>query len=189
MSQLAKRMALIALAIGVLAAALAACASPAPPAAPASGGGGVNAFHTPNPALQSPTPTFPGFTIGAWPSDYSPDANGSVTIYVVCRIQDPSMGSAPRPAAGQVVLISVGSPLNLAQNVTTDNSGLGNWQFTIVDKQNGQPVVVTVTTNFQGQTYSANTFFTPSPVAPPSPSASPTGSPTGSPSPSASPSP
>lgn len=182
MSQMAKRVALIALAIGVLGAALVACASPAPPAAPAaSGGGGVNAFHTPNPALQSPTPGFPAFTVGAWPSDYSPAANGTVTIYVVCRIQDPSMSGPPRPAAGQVVTINVGSPLNLAQNVTTDNSGLGNWQFTIVDKQNGQPVVVTVTTNFQGKTYTANTFFTPSPVAPPSPSASPSGSPTATP--------
>ncbi len=181
MSQMAKRVALIALAIGVLAAALAACASPTPPAPPATGGGGVNAFHTPNPALQSPTPPVPGFTIGAWPSDYSPDASGSVTIYVVCRIQDSSMGSAPRPAAGQVVTINVGPPLNLAYNATTDNSGLANWQFTIVDKQYGQPVVVTVATNFQGKTYTANTFFTPSPVAPPSPSPGPSGSPTATP--------
>ena len=182
MSQMAKRVAFLALAFGVLAAALAACASPAPPAAPSSSGG-VNAFHTPNPALQSPTPNFPGFTIGAWPSDYSPAANGTVTIYVVCRIQDPSMGSAPRPAAGQSVLVNVGAPLNLAQSVTTDNSGLGTWTITIVDKQNAVPVVVTVTTNYNGQTYSANTFFTPSPVAPPSPTGGPkpTGTPGGTP--------
>ncbi len=182
MSHMAKRVALIALAFGVLAAGLAACASPAPPTPPATGGGGVNAFHTPNPALQSPTPAFPAFTIGAWPSDYSPAAGGTVTIYVVCRIQDPSMGSAPRPAAGQVVTINVGPPLNLAQNVTTDNAGLGNWQFTVVDNQNGQPVVVTVTTNFQGKTYTANTFFTPSAAAASSPSPNPSGTPNATPS-------
>lgn len=181
MSQMAKRVAFIALAIGVLAAALAACASPTPASAPPSGG--VNAFHTPNPALQSPTPQFPAFTIGTWPSDYSPAANGSVTIYVSCRIQDPSMSGPPRPAAGQVVNISVGPPLNLVQNQTTDNAGFAAWSFTIVDKQNGSPVVVTVTTNFRGQTYTANTFFTPSPVTPPSPTAGPkpTGTPSGTP--------
>ena len=186
MSQKAKQVAFIALAIGVLAVALAACASPAPPAPPSTSGG-VNAFHTPNPALQSPTPAFPGFTIGAWPSDYSPAANGNVTIYISCRIQDPSMAAAPRAAAGQVVTVNVGPPLNLVQSVTTDNSGLGAWSLTIHDNQFASPVVVTVTTNYQGHTFSANTFFTPSPVAPPSPS--PGGKPTGTPSPTPSPTP
>ncbi|HKS69339.1 MAG TPA: hypothetical protein VJQ45_02895, partial [Ktedonobacterales bacterium] len=81
------------------------------------------------------------------------------------------------------VLINVGSPLNLATSVTTDKSGLGAWTITIVDKQNAVPVVVTVTTNYNGQTYSANTFFTPSPVAPPSPTSGPkpTGTPGGTP--------
>jgi hypothetical protein len=181
MSQKAKRISLITLAIGVFAVALAACAAPATPAPPSTGGG-VNAFHTPNAALQSPTPAFPGFTVGAWPSDYSPAAGGTVTIYVICRIQDPSMAAAPRPAAGQVVTINVGAPLNLAQNVTTDNSGLADWQLTIVDQQGGSPVVVTVTTNYRGHTYSTATFFTPSPIATPSPSASPTGTPSVTPS-------
>lgn len=184
MSQMAKRVAFIALAIGVLAAALAACASPAPASAPPSGGGGVNAFHTPNPALQSPTPAFPGVTLGIWPSDYSPSANGTVTIYASCRIQDSSMASAPRPCVGQVITITVGAPLNLVQNVTTDNSGFAAWTITIVDKQNAVPVVVTATMNFPGQSVPpATTFFTPSPVAPPSPTAgpNPTGTPGGTP--------
>ncbi|MFI5271766.1 MAG: hypothetical protein ACHQ4H_01880 [Ktedonobacterales bacterium] len=160
----AQRMALVLAAVGVLSIALVACQAPGVSVQASNGASnGANVFHTPNPGNLTPTPAFPAFTIGAWPSDYSPGPTGTITIMVSCRIQDPTMATAAKPAAGQTVTISVGAPVNQLNNVTTDASGLATWTLTINDTQAGTPVVVDVSTNFHGQTYSNSTFFTPSP--------------------------
>ena len=39
----------------------------------------------------SATPTFAPFTIGAWPSNSMPDANDRMVIFIICRVQDPTM--------------------------------------------------------------------------------------------------
>ena len=94
----ARRFAILLAALSSLSVTLVACqvtgASPGSSGSPNSS----FTFTTPNPKSQSPTPTFPAFTIGAWPSNYSPQALDNITIYVLCRVQNPSMtGPASAP--------------------------------------------------------------------------------------------
>lgn len=77
----------------LIAAILAACAAPTV-AGTTSTDNGINVFRTPNPNDASPTPTFPPFTVGAWPSNYSPANNEHMTIYVLCKSQ-PKNQSGP----------------------------------------------------------------------------------------------
>ncbi|WIG57705.1 MAG: hypothetical protein OJF49_000450 [Ktedonobacterales bacterium] len=185
MSLQAKRFALLMVALSIIAVALVACQTPTAPTQNNSNNGGVNVFHTPNPALQTPTPAFPPFTIGTWPSNYSPNSGDNLTIYVICRNQDASMQSAPKPAVGVGVTISIDPPFNNTKVVTTGADGIAAWTFQMTDTSSGQPVQVTVTaTGPDGKTYVAQTFFTPSPAAA-SPSPSPSGTPgSGTPQPS-----
>lgn len=184
MSQQAKRFGLMMIAVSLISIVLVACQSPSAPTGAQQGPGGVNVFHTPNPALDTPTPTFPPFTIGAWMSNYSPATKDTITIYVLCKIQDQAFTGPPRPAAGQGVTISIGPPINQANGVTTDGSGLGAWTLQINDNQAGVPVQVTVSTSYKGQSYSAATFFTPAPGGNATPTGNPSGTPSGSPQPS-----
>jgi hypothetical protein len=137
-----------------------------------------NVFHTPNPSLNSPTPTFPGFTVGAWPSNYSPNNNDTLTIYVICRIQDPTMQQPPKPAQGVTVVVNFNpagpAAVNLAPvSGVTGSDGIAAFTFQLNDPTSGVPIVVQASATFQGATYTAQTFFTPNPEAKPSPTAGP----------------
>jgi hypothetical protein len=181
----ARRFALLAAALLLLSVVLVACATPAAPAAPAGNNtGGVNIFHTPNPNAASPTPTFPPFTIGAFPSNYSPSNNEHMTIYVLCRIQPQDLSGPPTPASGITVQVFVGAPINQSFTKATGNDGLAAIEFDENDPQSGLPVPVDVTVVYKGVTYHAETFFTPNPTAAPTatPGETPTGTPTGAPS-------
>jgi len=184
MSQQAKRFTLMLVAVSLISVVLVACQTPSTPTVAQGGPGGVNVFHTPNAALDTPTPTFPPFTIGAWMSNFSPAANDTITIYVLCKIQDQTFHGPARPAAGQPVTITIGPPINQANTVTADSSGLGAWTLKINDKQSGVPVQVTVSTTYKGQAYTRSTFFTPAPGGKASPSPNPSQTPDGSPQPS-----
>jgi hypothetical protein len=145
-----------------------------------SGGGGYT-FTTPNPASQSPTPKFPTFTIGAWPSNYSPQPLDNITIYVLCRVQTANMSSpatAPNPL---VVTVQINAPINQSYKGTTDANGLAAIPVSFSDPKPGTPVQVTVYATYGGTTYSNTTFFTPGATLKPSPT------PTGSVTPGASP--
>jgi hypothetical protein len=169
MSAHAKRFGLMVAALSILSIALVACQAPgsAVTAGP-QGGNGVNVFRTPNSSLASPTPTFPPFTVGAWPSNYSPANNDNITIYVLCRVQDPTMnGPAHPPAQHLQVTIIVGAPVNQTYTGTTDNDGLAAIPMAINDSSSGKPVVVQATVNYGNATYLAQTFFTPAPNKPP----------------------
>ena len=181
----ARRFALLAAALLLLSVILVACATPTAPAAPAGGNTGVNVFRTPNPKAVSPTPTFPPFTIGASPSNYSPSNNEHMTIYVVCRIQPSDFSFPPQPAAGISVQAFVGAPINQSFTKTTASDGTAAIEFDENDPQSGVPVPVEVTAVYKGVTYHAETFFTPNPTAAPTatPGGTPTGTPTGPPGP------
>jgi hypothetical protein len=169
MSAHAKRFALMVAALIILSIALVACQAPgtAVTAGPQSGNG-VNVFRTPNSSLTSPTPTFPPFTVGAWPSNYSPGNNDNITIYVLCRVQDPTMnGPAKPPAQHLQVTIIVGAPVNQTYTGSTDNDGLAAIPLAINDSDSGRPVVVQASVNYGNATYTAQTFFTPAPAKPP----------------------
>lgn len=172
----AKRCALFVAALSIIAVVCVACAAPSSPL-PSSGNnsGGVTGFHTPLPNNGQPTPAFPPFTMGAWPSNYSPGNNDTITVYVLCRVQDQSMLTPPKPPSQPLTITIVLSPIGGTYQGTTDADGLATITFTLNDPSSGQPVTVTASTTYNGQAYNAQTFFTPSPGAKASPSSNPGG--------------
>jgi hypothetical protein len=178
MSDQAKRFALLVMALSVLAVLLVACGSSGPADYSSSGGGGVlDGFKTPNPALWTPTPTFPPFTIGAWPSNYSPLNNDTVTIYVLCRVQHADMSQPPDPAASVPIHIDIQDPFTKSADGTTDAEGLAAIPMSFSDPKTGYPVRVYVAGQWGGKTWHAETFFTPAVET--APTATPAPSPTG----------
>ncbi len=179
----ARRLGLLFTSLFLIGIAVVACAAPAAPATSSSSNNGNNAnnvFHTPDPNQQSPTPTFPGFTVGAWPSNYSPGNNDNITIYVICRIQDPTMQTPPKPAPGLHVIVSFTPAGNAAFNQspltgTTGSDGIAAVPLQLSDPTSGVPIIVQVSVTYQGVTYTAETFFTPNPQAKPTPTAGSTG--------------
>ena len=171
----ARRLGLLLASFCLIGLAVAACATPAAPSTNVpSSENGSNVFQTPNPALNTPTPTFPGFTIGAWPSQYSPGNNDTITIYVICRIQDPTMVNPPKPAAGVVVSLSFQAAANAAasfapQTEPTASDGIAAFTVQVNDPTSGVPIIVYASTNYGGVPYQAQTFFTPNPMASPTP--------------------
>lgn len=157
-----RRWALMLLALVTLAVSLVACETPSGTTPNSSGnGGGLPISSGGGPAV-SPTPTFPPFTIGAWPSDRSPAVNDTVTIYVICRVQDQSMnGPSTPPPAGQKIQIIVGDPINQPLQGVTGPDGIAAVPVTFNDPRPGFPVVVQVSTEWKGKTYTNSTFFTP----------------------------
>lgn len=176
-AQLAKRFALLVVAFTLISVALVACQAPAASQAGtnpiAASGSGGNAFRTPVPP--TPVKDFPPFTVGAWPSSYSPGNVDTLTIYVLCRIQDQTMNTPPTPAAGLTVNVIFDTGQN--GSGVTDASGLATVVFSINDPNSGTPVRVTISTNYKGVEYHAETFFTPSPLVRPSPTAGASGTP------------
>lgn len=179
MSTHAKRFALLIVALSVVAVALVACQTPAATGTTQGQTGGVNVFHTPTPP--APTPTFPPFTIGAWPSNFSPNNSDTITIYALCRVQNQAMtGPAQPPSAGTPVTFSA-QGLGTGATRPTDADGLASWTFQISGASVGQPIVVQVTASYNGQTYQNTTFFTVSPANAPKPTKTPGGNGNGPP--------
>lgn len=165
--------------------AVVACASPQGSTTYNNNGSTGNVFQTPA-ILSSPTPPFPGFTVGTWPSNYSPGNTGTLTIYVICRKQDPSMQTPATPAANVPIVLSFssagGDSLSLqAMTGQTGTDGIAAFTFQFSDPYSGVPVEVQALATYNGISYTAQTFFTPNPEAKPTPSV------TASPSPSATP--
>ena len=173
----AKRFALFMVALSIIAIVFVGCATPSSLPTSNGGSGAVTGFHTPAANNGQPTPAFPPFTIGAWPSNYSPGNNDTITIYVLCRVQDQTMLTPAKPAPGLNVTIVLSGPVGGTYQGVTDAAGLAAINFTVNDPSSGQPVTVTASTTYNGQAYSAETFFTPSPGAKPSPSPNPNGTP------------
>lgn len=179
----ARRFAILAVALTTLSVTLVACQT-------SGGAGGIGGapssgftFTTPNPSV-SPTPTFPPFTIGAWPSNYSPQALDNITIYVLCRVQNPSMSGPATAPSPLTVTVLVGAPINKTLSGTTDANGLVALPLSFSDPNPGAPVQVTVSANYRGQTYANQTFFTPGATYTPTPTNGPSVTPgSGTPSP------
>ena len=168
MSFHAKRFALLFIAFGIIAISLVACQTPN---SANTGTGNTILIPTPNTTNLSPTPNFPGFTIGAWPSNFSPNLSDTITIYIVCRVQNTSMtGPSQPPPAGQTINVNVGSPISQQYSVRTTADGYATVTFSFTDPNPGQPVIVKVSTFYKGN-YAAQTFFTPGPNVAPTPTA------------------
>ncbi len=184
----ARQFGLVGTLLFLLATILAACAAPTVVPSTSSNNGNINVFRTPNPNDASPTPTFPPFTVGAWPSNYSPANNASMTIYVLCKAQPTNQSGPATPVVGATVDIYVGAPVNVdvtngPNKPVTDASGLATGQFDLNDPHSGVPVTVTITVVLGNKTYRAATFFTPSPTEAPTATPGPSKTPTGTVSP------
>jgi hypothetical protein len=124
----------------------------------------------------TPTPTAPPYTIGAFASNETPNVNDSITIYVIFHING-------KPQGGATVSIyfstTNGSGIaqlnNQAGAKQTGDDGWAAFPITFTGLTSQQPVIVSVTVNFNGQNYAPiqnpAAFFTP--IAP-TPAASPT---------------
>jgi hypothetical protein len=170
----ARRIALLVIGLGLLTTSFVACASSGSPTDGSSPDSGVGGFKTPNPALFTPIPTFPAFTIGAWPSNYSPQNNDTVTIYVICRAQPSNLSSPPQPPNPPVnVHVEIHDPFAKTADGVTDASGLAAIPISFSDPKSGYPVRVYVSAPYGGRTYNAETVFTPNVTQPPPPTATP----------------
>ena len=180
-----RRFGLLGTLLFLLAVILAACAAPTV-AGTTTTGSGINVFRTPNPNDVSPTPTFPPFTVGAWPSNYSPANNEHMTIYVLCKQQPTNQAGPATPVPlNTPVDIYIGAPVNRdiddghGHKPVTDSTGLATGQFDLNDPQSGLPVTVSVTVTLGNKSYHAETFFTPNPTQAPTPTPGPSTTPTG----------
>jgi hypothetical protein len=176
----AKRIGLLAMALALMVMLLAAC-SAGPVAISPNVGGGNLTFQTPDAAQNTATPTFPLFTVGAWVSNYSPNINDSITIYVICRVQDPTMATPPHPPApGLQVRVILSGPINASLNGPTGTDGIAAIPYVVNDPYVGQPVTISVHVGYGGQDYKAQSFFTSGPTTPITPTAVASGTPKGS---------
>jgi hypothetical protein len=156
--------------LGLLMMSLVSCASSNSPVDTGSSQGGVEGFKTPNPNLFTATPQFPTFTIGAWPSNYTPQNNDTVTIYVLCRVQPRDLsgpGQPPPYPPGVSVHVEIHDPFTKSADGTTDASGLATIPISFSDPKSGYPVRVYVSTSYGNHTYNAETVFTPNVTEPP----------------------
>lgn len=168
----ASRLGLLLVGLMLLALSLVACQS-SDQSNTGSSGDALSSFKTPNPGLFTPTATFPPFTIGAWPSNYSPQNNDTVTIYVLCRVQPADMSgppTAPNPPVS--VHISIADPFQQSADGKTDATGLAAIPISFSDPKSGYPVRVSVSAAYKNVTYNAETVFTPNVTQPPSPTVS-----------------
>lgn len=180
MSNRVKRLTLLLFACSVISISLVACQASGSPNVSSgdSGGNNIAGFKTPNAALWTPTPTFPPFTMGVWPSNYSPALNDTITIYVQCRLQHADMAGPADPAANMAVHVSIPA-LGKTLDGTTDAVGTAAIQLTYSAPVSGTPIRVYVTAQYKGTSYNAETVFTPdiskppTPTAPPNPTATP----------------
>jgi hypothetical protein len=155
-------LALFVLAATLLATALAACSAAG--AAPLNNGPNSFVFSTPDTSQYTPTPQFPPFTIGAWVSNFSPNISDNITIYVICRVQDPSMQTPSRPPSSPVsVNVILSGPINDTLSGTTGADGIAAIPYAVNDPYVGEPVTITANVQWQGHTYSAQSFFTSAP--------------------------
>lgn len=163
----AKHLGILAAALVVIGLALAACTSN-PLAAGASNAPSGLTFITPDTSQYTATPGFASFTVGAWVSNFSPNINDTITIYVLCRIQDTTMQTASQPPSTSIpIKVVLQGPIGATLSGATDADGIAAIPYTLNDPFVGQPVNVFVTAIYKNQAFYAQTFFTAAPNTPP----------------------
>jgi hypothetical protein len=160
----ARRIGLLAMALTFMAMLLVACTGNPVVVTPNSGGGGLS-FQTPDTAQNTATPTFPPFTVGVWVSNYSPNVSDTITIYVICRVQDTTnMTNPPHPPApGLQVRIILEGPINGNLSGNTGADGIAAISYSLNDPYVGQPVTIIAHVVYGNKDYTAQSFFTTGP--------------------------
>jgi hypothetical protein len=130
------------------------------------------AGSVPQGALITPPP-FPTLTAGAWMDDMSPQAGQSVTLYVLVRVNDPTMETPSKPPNPPAQVSATVTGTGASFQGQTDSDGFATFHFSANGKPT-QPDVIDVTVTFNGYTVQTTTFFTVlPPVATPSPTPKP----------------
>lgn len=145
------------LGLGVL---LSAC-NPLQPTTQAQAGPNLPVIQTPA-GSTTPTPGPLQYTVGAWPSNYTPAVGDTVTIFVSFR----DAGAPIKGAAATAIAYYPGSHGIGGGPVVTDSQGYAAIDMPVnglagTTGQTRQTVQVRVTVSYQGQTYQATTNFTP----------------------------
>jgi hypothetical protein len=126
------------------------------------------ALSTPSTRLAQPTPAFPPFTLGAWPSNSTPNASDRIMIFVICRIQDAAASMASTPASGVQVQLHIADPINQTYLGTTQQDGIARVSISFYVARPGLPVLVDAEAAWHGAIYQSQTSFTPAPNGRPS---------------------
>lgn len=123
------------------------------------------ALHTPS---LSPTPTAPPYTIGAYASNPSPHTSDTITIYVIFHMMQ---NGSSKPVGGASVSLyfrtATGNGIDQlnsqAGGKQTANDGWAAFTVTYTNLPNQTPILVDVTVQANGQTYTQKgaAFFTP----------------------------
>jgi hypothetical protein len=153
-----RRWALLLVALALLAVALVACGLPNANSSLPSAGAAM--MSTPVGAAAA-TPSFSPFTIGAWPSNSMPGEGESVTIYVICRVQDPTMVGPSAPAVGQTVYVRLLDPVNRTFKGTTGSDGIARVPVTYGHARANVPILAEALSGWKGTMYQSQTSFTP----------------------------
>lgn len=146
--------------LGCLALLFAAC-NPLPGSTPAQAGQYFPVIRTPT-GSTTPTAGPLAYTVGAWPSDYAPAAQSSITIFVSFR-------HAGEPIARAVVTAEAyypGSHSVFVGPVSTNGQGYAALPMRVgalasPSGKTNRTVQVTVTVTYLGSAYTATTNFTP----------------------------
>jgi hypothetical protein len=142
-----------------------ACQPPARGSAPA--GSGFQMLASPANGSASALPTVAPFTIGAWPSNSMPGSSDQVTIYVICRVQNPTMMGPSMPATHLTVVVRALDPINRTAVGITSNDGIARVPVAFSGMHTGKPILVEVAATWHGVTYRGETSFTPAPQGQP----------------------
>lgn len=169
-----RRRALLLLALAILMVSLSACQlGDRSPSQGSSGSALSLNTSAPHAGSAAATPAVAPFTIGAWPSNAMPRPNERIMIYIVCRVQDPTMSGPSAPAAGITVQVHVLDPINRSYGGSTNKDGMARVPISFHNARLGLPIMVDVVATWQHVTYQSQTSFTPAPGGrPPQPSGS-----------------
>jgi len=166
------------LALALLAVCLVACQAPGSAADQGKKTSGNLVLSTAVGGSPSATPTLPPLFISVWTSTMAPGTSDSLTIYVLCMVQDPALGELVGPAVGLPVRLRLSSPINQSYTATTSRDGLAQVRVSFTGVHPGQPVIVEVAATWHGATYRGQTVFMPGAGGAPSPTPSPASTPT-----------
>lgn len=119
----------------------------------------VDAGVIPSGGSPATPPPFPTLTAGAWVKDQSPQAGYSDTLYVIVRVNDPTMAKPSQPPNPPAQVSATITGTGTSFQGQTDSDGFATFQFPANGKP-AQPDVINVTVTYNGHTVQTTTFYT-----------------------------
>ena len=96
-----------------------------------------------------------------------PGTSDQVTIYIICRVQNPTMMGPSVPAANLKVVVQALDPINQTAVGMTSSAGIASVRIAYSGVRSGKPVLVDVAATWHNVTYHGGTSFTPAPQGQP----------------------